>query len=274
MLKRLIALAALTTSLALAVGLYSHRTASQAVNDATLSGKATLAAARGESEVHLAINNSYESVDNLDAALSRYTVVEATAVSKNSYVLDDYGIGTWYRFRIERTHKQNPLLPCSDCGAMPDPPADTPALNWNEMMVFRSGGIQVVSGVTFFVITPDFPEFTINQRYLLFIDYDPSKKVGLISVGPPGVYSVNGSGGLSHVYESENDDPIGSGLVASYGNNANTLYNALNPPPPPPECDYFLQQDCLNRGGSWDSNLCYCEEHDECGSYLWLCPEV
>jgi len=226
MLKRLIALAALTTSLALGVVWYSHGAFTQTIDDATLSGKAALAVSRGESEVHLGINDSWDSVNTLDAALSRYTVVEATAISKQSYVLDQYGIGTWYRFRIERTVLQNSLPACSSCGAMPDVPADTPALNSNEMMLLRAGGIQVVDGVTFFVTVPDFPDFSINQRYLLFIDYDPATKVGLVSVGPPGVYMVNGSGGLSHIYESDVDDPIGSGLAATYSNNANTLYNA------------------------------------------------
>jgi hypothetical protein len=271
MLKRLIALAALTTSLALAVALYSHGTFSQTIDDATLSGKAALAVARGESEVHLGINDAWESVNTLDEALSHYTVVEATAISKQSYVLDQYGIGTWYRLRIERTIKQNALPECSSCGAMPDPPADTPTLNWNEIMLLRAGGIQVVDGVTFFVNVPDFPDFSLNQRYLLFIDYDPSKKVGLVSVGPPGVYMVNGTGGLSHIYDSDVDDPICSGLAGTYGNNANTLYNALNPPPPPPECDPIEEQNCWNSGGSWDSFSCYCTPSNQCGGYLWNC---
>lgn len=271
MLKRLIALAALTTSLALAVAVYSHGAFSQAIDDATLSGKAALAVSRGESEVHLGINESWESVDTLDAALSRYTVVEATALTKKSYVLDQYGIGTWYRFRIERTIRQNYLPTCSGCGAMPEAPADTPPLNSNEMMVLRAGGVEIVDGVTFFVNVSDFPDFWLNQRYLLFIDYDPTKKVGLVSVGPPGIYMVNGSGGLSHVYESEVDDPIRSGLAAGYGNNANTLYNALNPPPPPPQCDPLEEQNCWNNGGSWDLNLCYCNQPNSCGSYMWNC---
>lgn len=272
MLKSLVWLAVLTTGLALGVGLYSRAAVTQEVNGATLSGKAALAIARGDSEVHLGINDSYESIDSVAAALSRYTVVEATPLSKNSYVLDQYGIGTWYRFRIERTITQNPLPSCNDCGSMPDPPGDTPGLNWNEIMVLRAGGVQIVDGITFFVSTPDFPEFTLSQRYLLFIDYDPVKKVGLVSVGPPGVYMVNGNGGLSHVYEFEGeDDPIGSGLVASYGNNANTLYNAFNPPPPPPECNSWERDACWNQGGSWDESSCYCNAPNNCGGYVWYC---
>jgi len=274
MLKRLVTLAVLTTLFAVGVGLYSRRAVTQEIDGATLSGKAALALARGESEVNLVSHDSFEGVDSLEEALSRYTVIEATPISKNSYILDQYSIGTWYKFRIHRTIKQNPLPACSDCSSMPDPPADQLPLNWDEIMVLHGGGIQIVEGVTFHVTVPDFPDFTLNQRYLLFIDYDASKKVAFVSVGPPGIYIVNGFGNLSHVYEADPDDTIGSGLAANYGNNANTLNNALNPPPPPPACDPVQEQNCWNQGGSWDSFNCFCNYEpppDPCGGYMWYC---
>ena len=270
MLKRLTLLAVLSTFFAAGVGFYSRSAVMQAPDGSTLSGKAALALQRGESEVNLVVHDSFDGVDSLDAALARYTVVEATPISKESYVLDQFSIGTWYKFRIHRTIKQNPLPTCADCSSVPDPPAGA-SLNWDEMMVLHAGGVQVVDGVTFHVTVPDFPDFSLHQRYLLFIDYDATKKVGMVSVGPPGVYMVDGYGQLAHVYEAAPDDPIGSGLAANYGNNANTLYNALNPPPPPPPCDPYEEQSCWNRGGTWDSYSCYCYEPNYCGGYLWYC---
>ena len=270
MLKRLATLAVLTTLIAVGITWYSRGAGTQEIDAATLSGKAALAIGRGEYEVNMVSHDSFEAVDSLDEALARYTVVEATPISKTSYVMDQYSIGTWYKFRINRFLKQNSIPPCTDCSAMPEPPAGT-SLNWDEMMVMHGGGLQVVDGVTFQVTVPDYPDFSINQRYLLFIDYDPNTKVGMVSVGPPGIYLVNGYGTLSHVYEADPDDPIGSGLAASYGNNANTLNDALNPPPPPPTCDPYEEQACWNRGGSWDSWSCYCNEPSGCGSYMWNC---
>ena len=274
MLKRLVVFAVLTTLLAVGAGLYTRQAVTQAIDGATLSGKAALAVGRGESEVSLVSHDSFEGVDSLTAAVGRYTIVEATPISKNSYILDQYSIGTWYKFRVHRFTKQNPLPPCTDCSAMPDPPADQLPLNSDEMMVLHAGGTQVVDGIIFHVTVPDFPDFTLNQRYLLFIDYDATKKVGLVSPGPPGVYMVNGTGGLVHVYSAEPDDTIGSGLTASYANNANTLYTALNPPSQPPSgCDPAAQQACNARGGGyyWEPFSCTCE-FDPCLAKPWLCP--
>jgi hypothetical protein len=275
MLKRLVTLAVLTTFIAVGVGLYSRGALTQQIDQATLSGKAALAIGRGEYEVNMVNHDSFEAVNSLNDALARYTIVEATPIAKNSYVMDQYSIGTWYKFRINRWIKQNPLPACSDCSSMPDPPAGT-SLNWDEMMLLHGGGVQVVDGVTFHVTVPDYPDYSLNQRYLLFIDYDPDKKVGMVSIGPPGIYIVDGYGNLAHIYDAIPDDTIGADLAASYGNNANTLNNAINPPPPPPTCDPYLEQDCWNRGGTWDSFSCYCNEpyYGGCGGggrYMWDC---
>lgn len=273
MLKRLVAFAAVMTLIATTVFLYSRRAVTQGFDSATLSGKAGLANANGQSDVNLVVNDSFEGVDTLQAAIDRYTILEATPISKNSYVLDEYSIGTWYKFRIDRVIKQNTIPACSDCGDIPDPPADQLPLNSDEMMLLYGGGTQVVDGVIFHVTVPDYPDFNLNQKYLLFVDYDSTKKVALVSVGPPGIYMVDGNGGLVHVYTAEPDDTIGTGLAGSYGNNSNTLYSALNPPPPPPPgCDPVQAQACNARGGGyyWDEDTCTCA-FDVCIPKPWLC---
>jgi hypothetical protein len=271
MLKRLIALAVVTTAIAVAVGLYSRRVVTQEVDTATLSGQAWQAQAQGQSEVSLSRNILFEGVDDLNSALSQYSVIEATPIAKQSYVLDDFNIGTWYKFRVQSTLKQNPLTPCSDCPPLPDPPADMLPLNAGEILVLHPGGLQVINGVTFDITVPDFPDFNLNQNYLLFIDFDASRGVGSVSVGPPGVYTIDGYGKLSHIYGADPDDPIGSGLAASYGNNVNNLNNALNPPPPP-TCDPVQEQNCYDQGGDWNPSTCRCYiPPDPCARRPWLC---
>jgi hypothetical protein len=272
MIKKLLMLALFTTAVVAGTGLYTRRAATQEINTATLSGLAAQAISLGRSEVYISNHDFYAGVDGLDAALARFTVIEATPISKNSYVMDEFSIGTWYKFKINRTIKQNPLPACSDCSSIPDPPADMLPLNWDEIMVLHAGGTQVVDGVTFYINVPNFPGFNLNQKYLLFVDYDPDKRVAMVSVGPPGVYFVDGYENLSHIYTPEEEDTIGSGLAASYGNNANTLYNALNPPPPPPACDPVQEQNCYDSGGDWDSINCRCiQQFDPCLRKPWLC---
>lgn len=269
MVKRLIAFAFFATALAIGVGLYGRRAATQDIDPATLAGMAAQAQAQGQSEVDLAKDVSWTGVDDLNSALSNYTVVDAVPIAKQSYVLDDYNIGTWYKFRLNYTIKQNPAVTCSQCSSnIPDPPADLLPLNANEILVLHPGGSQLVNGITVNAVVSDFPDFTLNQRYLLFIDFDSSRSVGAVSVGPPGVYLVDTNGILVHIYEADSDDTIGSGLAANYGSNIDTLRNALNPPPPS-GCDPVQEQNCYDNGWEWNSSTCRC--FDPCANKPWLC---
>lgn len=272
MLKRLVVLAVFITAIAIAIGLYSRGTVTQGqgVDPATLSGMAAQAQVEGRSEFSFARNIMYEGVDDLTNALSNYTVVDAMPTLKQSYVLDEFSIGTWYKFTVNYTIKQNPMVVCSQCSSnIPDPPAELLPLNTNEILVLHPGGSQSVDGIPFTVTVPEFPDFNLNQRYLLFLDFDATRKVGTVSVGPPGVYVIDGSGNLLHIYDANPDDTIGSGLAANYGNNANTLRNALNPPPP---CDPVQEQNCYDSGGDWNPTTCHCHVPiDPCTRKPWLC---
>ena len=269
MLKRLLALAAVTTIIAIVVGAYSRGAVTQEVDEATLSGMAWQAQARGEYVVSQAKHVFYEGVDTLDGAIARYTIVEATPIAKQSYVLDDFNIGTWYKFRIDSMIKQNPLPACTSCTTITNPPGDMP-LGAGEMLLIHPGGTQLVNGVTFTFTVPEFPDFNLQQKYLLFVDYDASRGVAAVSVGPPGVYRVDSYGNLSHIYEPETDDAIGSGLFTQYGNNINNFKNALNPPQPT-TCDPYEEQYCYDQGGTWNASTCYCRIYDPCLRKPWLC---
>src|SRR5205085_3196635 len=102
MLRRLITLSIMTTMIAVAIGLYKHTSVSQGqtVDPATLTGIAVQTQASGQNEISLAKNVMYEGVDDLSTAVSRYSVVDAVPIAKQSYVLDEFNIGTWYKFRV------------------------------------------------------------------------------------------------------------------------------------------------------------------------------
>ena len=270
MLKRLIALALFTTAIAIGIGLYSREAGTQTYDTTTLSGMALQAQAEGQSQVGVAKNVMYEGVDDLNSALSAYTVVEATATTKQSYILDEFNIGTWYKFTLNSTIKQNPMVVCSQCSSgIPDPPSALLPLNSNEILLLHPGGSHPVEGIPFTVTVPQFPDFNLNQKYLLFLDFDSTRKVGTVSVGPPGVYFVDASGNLVHVYDADPEDVIGAGLAANYGNNANTLRNALNPPP---TCSSSQEIACSDSGGTWNPTTCYCTPaFDPCLRKPWLC---
>src|SRR5205807_4323265 len=153
---------------------YSHKAFTQTQSGVpedqigTLNGFALEAQGQGDTEINLGEGILFEGTLDLNAAISNYTVIAATPISQNSYVLDPYSIGTWYKFRVNETLAQKPLRQCADCPPIPDPPADMLPLNPGEILILKPGGSQVVNGVTINIGVSDFPDFTLNQQYLLF----------------------------------------------------------------------------------------------------------
>lgn len=71
----------------------------------------------------------------------------------------------------------------------------------------------------------------MGQKYLLFINYDASRRLATVDVGPPGVYIVSYNGDLTTVFTEESPNPIEAGLLAQYANNLYVLKAAQNPVP-------------------------------------------
>lgn len=232
MLKKLFWIAVFGTSAALALSLSLHKVASQdpGSNPSSLQTIAQETIARGDTEVYIDNNVMFEGVSDINEALSRFTIVEVTAVSKKSLELGASNIGTWYKFSLNSMIRQNPLAQCGECASIPSPPADM-APSGGEISVLHPAGTVLVSGVSIFEGVPDFPDFQLNQKYLLFINYDATRQVAIVNVGPPGVYIVGYNGDLSPVFTEDSPNPIEAGLLAQYGNNLYALKSALNPVP-------------------------------------------
>jgi hypothetical protein len=275
MVRKFASLAIVSTLIALALVSYNKGVFSQTVADddtGTLRGFAREAISEGKTEYYLDQHDDYQQA-NLDYALANYTVLVAEPIQKRSYTIGDYFIGTWYKLRVSETLSQKPFRQCSACRVPPNAPADMLPLNANEILILRSGGSYLIDGVTLFATDPDYPDFMLNQKYLLFVSLDSSRSVGIIDVGPVGAYAVNASGNLMPIYESDpGENPIADGLVARYGNNLNQLRNALNPPT---SCDPdgSRENSCYDTGGDWNPSNCACTNATPsyCIRKPWLC---
>lgn len=231
------------------------------------------ARASGRNEINSAVNVEFDDVDSLDEAISRYTVIVAEPIARRSYVVDDLFLETWYKFRVSETLSQRTPYRCPECtpAAVTDPPADMLPLNPNEILIHTAGGEVTIDGVSITETVADLPAFMTSQRYLLFLNYDASRKLGGIPIGPRGAYMVIGSDTLSPVHVDAEGIPvdtfIAEGLRTQYNNRLSLLRSALNPPPPPPGCDPMEEQACYSRGGTWNPG-CYCTE--ACQQWPWL----
>ncbi|HEV8371207.1 MAG TPA: hypothetical protein VGQ39_24900 [Pyrinomonadaceae bacterium] len=202
---------------------------------------------------------------DIDEAFSHLSVILVHAVNQESSAWNsEYQvIGSWYKFEITEVLSQKPYPSCPNCPASPDAPTSQLPLNPNELLVPKMGGTVIVNGISINSNDPDFSEYHLSQTYLLFLDVDPSKKVGVVSAGPAGVFSVSSSGILTPV--SSVDDSIARDVSQRYSNSLAALRSALTSSPPTPtptptpcSASNQLISHCINNGGDWDYATCTC----------------
>jgi len=225
------------------------------------------AIANGESQVSSGIIGETAEVATFDEAKTYYSVFVARADSKQSLITDPFVISTWWRFTVTETLSTIAPHICvgSDCA----PPADVAAASGSQLLVPLAGGTVVKNGVVVNFKLQDFPDFTIGQSYLLFVDYDSTRRVGAPALGPLGVFSVNSDGtvtALAGISDLKDD------IALRFGNSLSQIRTALGSggSTPPSGCNPTTEQFCYSRGGDWDSSTCSCFI-DPCIRKPWIC---
>lgn len=155
------------------------------------------AKANGEKQVVLsAPTTEYlgdSSSTTLDSAMSSYTTVVAMPTNIRSYVAENSeDLVTWVRFKILDYLSEAARPACSGC-IVPQPPEEFANVGDKEFVMAKVGGRVVVQGIDVVMPDPEFPEFKLGHKYLLFISRYPSG-VALIGVGPKGVFDVDDEG--------------------------------------------------------------------------------
>ncbi len=219
----------------------------------TLRWRAQRALANGETEISQVLNPSRSGVTDVAEAISLYSLVVAQPVA--SVVVENDGtVATWHKFRIIEALTSRPL--CTECGPLPDPPAELGVIASDQLAVPKLSGTMVVDGVTITTEEADFPELLQSQCYLLFVAVAPGKRVASMAIGPVGVYILDPNNVFVPV--TQNPNHIAGGLATSYGNSLEQLKSALGiaptltPTPTPSNCNPLpiLVQRCLDNGGS------------------------
>lgn len=212
----------------------------------------------------------YSQPDAWDDVLANYSIVRGQIIDAKSYpALQNSSIETWYKFRVDETLSQKPVLSCAGCGSMPTPPADMLPLQSNEILISKLGGTLQYNGVTLVAKEQTFPDFLFSQNYMLILQLNTSSKVGKLDLGPWGAYTVDSYGILKVVNPETN--AYQADLTSRYANSINQLRSALNPTPPPSGCDPVQQQDCVDNGGTWNPNCTCTPAFDPCLRKPWLC---
>ena len=159
---------------------------------------ASRAKAKGQTKVSLpAPHTEYlgsSASTTLDKALSVYTAVIAIPTFEKSYVVNSEDIETWVRFNIVDVVSKADSPACPGCD-VPQPPEEFSKVNDNEFVMARTGGAVTIDGVNVEMKDPQFPDFQVGKKYLLFISRYPSG-AALIGIGPGGILSVGDEGKL------------------------------------------------------------------------------
>ena len=135
-----------------------------------------------------------------EEAFSYSTVVVAHLVSKQS-TYSDADITTWNKFAIDETLSQAKNLMCPGC-VLPSPPATVLPLSAGEFLLPKTGGTANIDGVEVQQFVEDYPEYELDQKYVLLITLYPSG-IARTFGGPIGVFKVLPNDKLAPISESE-----------------------------------------------------------------------
>jgi hypothetical protein len=158
--------------------------------------------------------------DSPDFVLSNYSLVIAQPTASKTYAVE-YGIVTWFKFRIVETISQRPPLP--NLPTVP-PPQDLLPLNDGEFLVPKYGGTVSVDDVNVTMTNQGFPPFSTDTHYLLFISKDPSGFATLWA-GPDGVFTVTRGGRVESI--SKKPHPVKDALENRFDNSLGQLKQKL-----------------------------------------------
>ena len=157
-----------------------------------------------------------------EEAFSSATVVVAHLVSKESTYRND-DITTWNKFAIDETLSEAKYLLAP--GWVPaSPPATLLPLLPGEFVLSKSGGTVNIEGVEVRQFPRDYPEFELNQKYVLLIVLYPSGGAWTIG-GPVGVFKVLPNDNLAPI--SESDHKIRKDFKDLHGNSVDQLRKHL-----------------------------------------------
>jgi hypothetical protein len=140
---------------------------------------------------------------SLDQAFRYHTAVIATPVDKTSYVQAPDEIVTWYKFKVAEYLNRQPAVECSACPSPPSPPEGMSPLQEDEILIPRPSGSVEIDGVRVISVESGFPPFMRSKKYLLFVQFDSSGRVGMLRMGAYGVFDVDENGAIRHINNTD-----------------------------------------------------------------------
>ncbi len=237
----------------------------QGATPGTIDAMVLQALTNGQTLASNSVIGEHEIAHTFDEAKASYSVLLATANSKNSLQTNPFSLATWTRFTLTETLKT--VAPHVCVGGVCTPPAGIAAAGSTELLVPKPGGNIFKNGVEVDLRLEDFPDFVSGQNYLLFLDYDPTSRVGAPALGELGVFIVNSNGTVTPLMAGSD---LANDVATRFGNSLSQIRTALGSSSSSGGCSATSESYCYSRGGEWDSSTCSCYI-DPCLRKPWLC---
>ncbi len=189
----------------------------------TLQERVKLAKLRNEQKITVPMsysNSLYAGFRDMDTAAANYTIIIAEPVAVVTR-LDERGrIVSSYRFKTIEVLSEpgTSIAPYTFSGNLP---AELGTFGDGDFLVSTLGGSKNIDGVEVTSKYDDFDLFSLNKKYLLFLDFDTTKTVGGLDMGPLSALEINADGTVntldkqeSHTIKQVVDSRFGNSIKA------------------------------------------------------------
>lgn len=167
----------------------------------------------------------YAVVKGLDDASSHYAVLVVQPLEQKPSILNDTDIITWHKLKVLEVISY-PSKGCALCSSGLVAPPEMLPLNAEEILVPTSGGVLSIDGIELETRQRDFGDhFSLSNRYLIFLAFDPANSTGKLSLGSRGVFLITPSDQISPLVKDKS--PLNQDLELRLGNSLNRIRDHL-----------------------------------------------
>ncbi len=152
---------------------------------------------------------------SLEEALEKLDVVLAQSVEERTLVENETDLVTWQRFLALKLYRRRPpgrLIPFFD----PASSSYGDELAPGYFLIKSRSGELVIDGVTLRSSEDGFPRFEPGRIYLLFLEFDESRRFANLPVGDAGAFRIRGDRIESAGGTELGRNPIGFDLEMRY----------------------------------------------------------
>ena len=169
--------------------------------------------------------SSYSVFPDMETAAALCTIVVARPVAAVSRISEREHIVTSYKFQtVETLSEPGPSKwPFTFSGELPP---ELGTFGDGEYLVTIKGGTKEIDGVEVTAKYDDFELFSIGKEYLLFLDFDTTRRVGGLRMGPLGAMEIGDDGTLDTLGSRESN-AVKQMINPRFGNSFGSLKTYL-----------------------------------------------